>query len=65
MVMVCGVEESSFPGSAPLSDTFDSESMVDVKPGNSSMVMIYQLINLLPPGWQNILLLGHAFVLLS
>ena len=36
-------EESTFPGVVPLSDTVNSESVVDMKPGDSDVVIGYQV----------------------
>ena len=36
-------EGSSFPGLVPLDDTVDSESVMGIKPGDSSVVIVYQV----------------------
>ena len=36
-------EESSFPGSAPPDDTINSKSVVGIKPGDSGVVIGYQV----------------------
>ena len=42
-----GGEGSSFPVSAPPNDTFYSESVVGPKPGNSGVVISYQVDKLI------------------
>ena len=38
-----GGEGSSFPGVAPLNDMVNSESVMDIKPGDSGVVIGYQV----------------------
>ena len=49
-------EGPSFPGLVPSDDTVNSESVMGVKPGDSSVVMGYRLMSLLAPHLQSSLL---------
>ena len=43
LTSLLGVEGSSLPDSAPPDDTVDSDSVVDVKPGHSGVMIKYQV----------------------
>ena len=57
-------EGSSFPGSASPSDTVNPESVVQVKPGDSGVVIKNQ-VDAFAPGWQSVSFLSHTFILVS
>ena len=58
-----GGEGSSFPGLVPLGGTVDSESVVGVKPGNSGVVIVYQVDEFTHTWSTEWLLLVHIFTL--
>ena len=54
-----------FPGYVPPDDTVDSESLVGIKPGDSGVVIRYQVENLLSCHWPIASLLSHMFIMVS
>ena len=56
-------EGSSIPGLFPSEDMANLESLVGIKPGDSGVVIGYQLMSLLTPGLQSGLLLIPTFIL--
>ena len=56
-------KESSFQGLVPSDDTVDSESVMGIKPCDSSVVIGIRLMSLLAPGLQSSLLPNPTFIL--
>ena len=56
-------EGSSFLGLVPLSNTVNSKSVVGINPGESGVVMGYQVVNVLIPVQQKDFLFSHRFTL--
>ena len=54
-----------FPGSTPHNDTVDSKFVVGIKPGDSGVVVGYQVNLFTTPDWQRTSLLNHRFILVS
>ena len=55
---------SSFPGLVPSDDTVNSESVMGIKPGDSGVVIWYQIDEFThTPGLQSSLLLTPTFIL--
>ena len=56
-----GWEGSSFPGLAPYNDMVDSESAVDIKPGNSGVLIGYQVDEFTGP-WSAEQFVAHSHI---
>ena len=56
---------SLFPGCLPPDDVVDPASVGGIKPGDSDVVLVVRLMNVLTLGWQDVSLLKHTLTLVS
>ena len=65
LCLPCGQKGSSIPGCVSSSDTFNSQSVVGIKSGDSGVVIGYWVDEFIALGLWSDLLLDYTFILVS